>query len=78
MSIYDGIHPARRPSPTPPAKPRLTTMITVRDLIARLQGCPQDAIVWLEGCDCVGEATGEVTTVGNEPMASAILLRRKP
>jgi hypothetical protein len=32
--------------------------ITVKELIKQLQEMPQDALVYSEGCDCVGPATG--------------------
>lgn len=30
--------------------------MTVAELIAELAKCPQDALVWHEGCDCMGAA----------------------
>lgn len=33
--------------------------LTVKELIEKMQGMPQDALVTLEGCDCFGRA-GEV------------------
>lgn len=32
--------------------------LTVAELIRLLQGMPQEALVWTEGCDCEGEANG--------------------
>lgn len=33
-------------------------VITVAELIEQLQKLPPDAMVYAEGCDCVGPATG--------------------
>jgi hypothetical protein len=33
-------------------------ILTVAQLIKLLQAEPQDAVVEIEGCDCVGEAVG--------------------
>ena len=29
--------------------------MTLRELLAALEGKPLDSVIWLDGCDCVGE-----------------------
>ena len=33
-------------------------ILTVAELIVALQAMPQDALVYHEGCDCIGDANG--------------------
>jgi hypothetical protein len=51
--------------------------MTVKDVLAALRSMPQDMIVELEGCDCVGQAMGvELFTYSNNE--TVVLLTRLP
>jgi hypothetical protein len=54
---------------------------TVQELIAELQKHDPNAVVYLEGCDCVGVASGNVSTLdpdqtSNPPSRNLVLLGR--